>query len=278
MPSGIRPRGSGPHRWWQRGRSTGSRPARARPCCCASGRAGPAGAGTIRAGRRPRSPAAWRPPSRRSGAPWRPGRSCGASRPAAGRARPGRPRGRCRRCRGWPGCWPRRRRSRSGAAPARPGTYRPCRRPHRRSPRRRGRQRPARGPSIARASSGLVANSTSSGTAASRQRSRSAIYDFGRYSSAVDQGACPSRCGVGSEHARPGSSRPGLPCRSTAAAPRPVAVPFFTSPVSSTYAELGITGSMPILELCRGACSVTRTPLAWPSGSCLPGRWVGIVP
>ncbi len=30
--------------------------------------------------------------------------------------------------------------------------------------------------------------------------------------------------------------------------------------------------SMPILELCRGSCSVTRTLLAWASGSCLPGR------
>jgi hypothetical protein len=41
-----------------------------------------------------------------------------------------------------------------------------------------------------------------------------------------------------------------------------VAVPFVTSPVSSAYADLGISGSMPILELCRGARSVTRMLLA----------------
>jgi hypothetical protein len=57
-----------------------------------------------------------------------------------------------------------------------------------------------------------------------------------------------------------------------------VPVPFFTSPVSSTYAELGISRSMPILELCRGLCGVTRTRLALGWGMGLPGRRVGIVP
>ena len=37
-------------------------------------------------------------------------------------------------------------------------------------------------------------------------------------------------------------------------------------------------GSMPILELCRGSCSVTRTLLAWASDRDGRARWVGIVP
>ena len=42
--------------------------------------------------------------------------------------------------------------------------------------------------------------------------------------------------------------------------------PFFTSPVSSTYAE---PVTMPAPELCRGLCSVMRTLLVgWVSGMC----------
>ena len=122
---------------------------------------------------------------------------------------------------GRPGCWPRRRRSRPGAAPARPGTCRPCRRPRPRSPTRPGTPASSARPSISRASSGLVANCTSSGTPASRQRSRSSVHDFGRYSSRSIS-ARPFGDGVGQEHAQlavldpPGGARvlplhPGRP-------------------------------------------------------------------
>jgi hypothetical protein len=55
-------------------------------------------------------------------------------------------------------------------------------------------------------------------------------------------------------------------------------VPFLMNPVSSTYAELGISRSMPILELCRGSRSVMRMLLAWASGRVGQARWIGIVP
>ncbi len=64
----------------------------------------------------------------------------------------------------------------------------------------RAMQHPAHEPCICCARTCFVANSTASGTPASRQRSRSAVHDLGRYNSPVDQRA-PLHGRVRTEHA-----------------------------------------------------------------------------
>jgi hypothetical protein len=87
-------------------------------------------------------------------------------------------------------------------------------------------------PSIVRASSVLVANTASSGTAASRQRSRSAIHDFGRYSSRSIRARPLLVAYAQNTPSWQFSTRPAVPeyCRCTPAD----LVPFLRNPVSST--------------------------------------------
>jgi hypothetical protein len=77
---------------------------------------------------------------------------------------------------------------------------------------------------------------------------------------AVDQGPALARTYAQNTPSWQFSTRPAVPeyCRCTPAD----LIPFLRNPVSSTYAEVGISGPMPILELCRGARSVRRTLLA----------------
>ena len=73
----------------------------------------------------------------------------------------------------------------------------------------------------------------SSGIPASSQRSRVVGPDLGKVQGAVDEGV-PARCGVGQIHRDLGVLDAARRCRCTGVAPRRCAVPFFTSPVSST--------------------------------------------
>ena len=116
-----------------------------------------------------------------------------------------------------PGSSGRRRRSRSGAAPASPGTCRPCRRPRPRSPRPRARPRPAPGP----ASAGRAR----SWRRTARHRGRPPRGSGPGRPSTISAGKAPGRPAPGpsARHRRgrrpAGSSPPARRCPSTAAAP-----------------------------------------------------------
>jgi hypothetical protein len=103
--------------------------------------------------------------------------------------------------------------------------------------------------------SGITALGSSSGIPASSRRSPSAAQFAGRYR-ALPIRACPAGTAYVKVTATWHRAMPPVAPQYWRAAPAQSAEDFLAE-VSSTYAEVGISEPMPILELCRGARSVT---------------------